>query len=168
MAGFHTKTFLKHDDYMTPFYAWDNIKQYIPKDKVIWECFYGDGTSGEHLKKLGFKVIHEKIDFFKNNRGDILVSNMPFSKKKEVFTRLLELDKPFIMICPSSTINTQYIRKLFSKSKNKLQIIIPRKRIHFIKKVNGVIPENWKNSCNFDCFYYCYKMNFNKDIIWLE
>ena len=33
MAGFHTKTFIKHDDYMTPFYAWDNIKQYIPKKK---------------------------------------------------------------------------------------------------------------------------------------
>ena len=168
MAGFHTKTFLKHDDYMTPFYAWDNIKQYIPKDKVIWECFFGDGTSGEHLKKLGFKVIHEKIDFFKNNRGDVLVSNMPFSKKKEVFTRLLKLDKPFIMLCPSSTINTQYIRNLFSKSKNKLQIIIPRKRIHFIKKVNGVIPENWKNSCNFDCFYYCYKIGLKRSITWLD
>jgi hypothetical protein len=37
MAGFHTKTFLTHDDYMTPFSAWDNIKQFIPKDKVIWE-----------------------------------------------------------------------------------------------------------------------------------
>ena len=34
MAGFHTKTFLKHDDYMTPKYAWENIKQYIPQDKI--------------------------------------------------------------------------------------------------------------------------------------
>jgi hypothetical protein len=41
MAGFHTKTFLTHDDYMTPFSAWDNIKQFIPKDKIIWEAFYG-------------------------------------------------------------------------------------------------------------------------------
>ena len=29
MAGFHTKTFIKHDDYMTPKYAWENIKQFI-------------------------------------------------------------------------------------------------------------------------------------------
>ena len=125
----------------------------------------GEGLAIRYILEGGIPA--KDIDF-KNNRGDILVSNMPFSKKKEVFTRLLELDKPFIMICPSSTINTQYIRKLFSKSKNKLQIIIPRKRIHFIKKVNGVIPENWKNSCNFDCFYYCYKMGLERDITWLD
>jgi len=58
MAGFHTKTFLKHDDYMTPKYAWENIKDYIPKDKIIWEAFMGDGKSGEYLKDLGFNVIH--------------------------------------------------------------------------------------------------------------
>ena len=46
MAGFTAKTFTKHDDYMTPKSAWENIKQYIPKDKVIWEAFYGDGQSG--------------------------------------------------------------------------------------------------------------------------
>jgi hypothetical protein len=33
MAGFHSKTFLKHDDYMTPKYVWENIKEYIPKKK---------------------------------------------------------------------------------------------------------------------------------------
>lgn len=168
MAGFHTKTFIKHDDYMTPNYAWENIKSYIPKDKVIWECFYGDGNSGKYLTKLGFNVIHEEINFFENNKGDIIVSNPPFSKKKEVFTRLKELNKPFIMICPSSMLNTQYIRKLFSKTEDRLQIIIPRKRINFIKKINGEVPENWGDRCNFDCFYYCYKMNLDRDIIWLE
>ena len=166
MAGFHTKTFVKHDDYMTPKYAWENIQHLIPKDKVIWEAFYGDGQSGSHLQDLGFDVIHEEIDFFKHNKGDIVVSNPPFSKSKEVLKRLKELEKPFILILPSSKINTQYVRENYKNSD--LQIIIPRKRIHFKKLVNGVLPENWKNSCNFDCFYYCYKMNLEKDIIWLE
>ena len=165
MAGFHTKTFIKHDDYMTPKYAYEWIKDFIPNNKVIWEAFYGDGSSGECLKELGFNVIHEPIDFFENNKGDIIISNPPFSKKKEVMTRLKELDKPFIIICPSSMLNTQYIRNLFKN--DELQIIIPNKRISFIKKINGVIPDNWGNRCNFDCFYYCYKMNFQKDIIWL-
>ena len=72
------------------------------------------------------------------------------------------------MICPSSCINTQYIRKLFSNSENKLQIIIPRKRIQFIKTdADGKIIDS-KNACNFDCFYYCYKMDLDRDIIWLE
>jgi len=164
MAGFHTKTFLKHDDYMTPKYAWENIKDYIPPNKVIWEAFYGDGKSGKDLEDiLNNKIIHKQIDFFKNNLGDILISNPPFSKKKEVYTRLKELDKPFIMISPSSMLNTQYIRNLFSNSEDKLQIIIPRRRINFIK--DGI---EHTNRCNFDCFYYCYKMNLQRDIIWLE
>tara|TARA_R100000951_G_scaffold114087_1_gene117556 strand:+ start:83 stop:541 length:459 start_codon:yes stop_codon:yes gene_type:complete len=152
---------------MTPKYAWENIEQFIPKDKVIWEAFYGDGTSGDYLRELGFKVIHEEVDFFKNDLGEIIVSNPPFSQSKQVMTRLKELDKPFIMIMPSSKINTSYMRNNFKDNKD-LQIIIPRKRIHFLKQVNGVIPDDYKSSCNFDCFYYCYKMNLRNDITWLE
>jgi len=161
MAGFHTKSFIIHDDYMTPKYAFENIKQYIPKDKIIWESFYGDGKSGEYLNELGFNVIHKPVDFFKNDLGDIIVSNPPFSKSKEVMNRLYELDKPFILILPSSKINTSYIRENF-KHKH-LQIIIPRKRIQFIKNGNEL-----QNKCNFDCFYYCYKINLPEDIIWLD
>jgi hypothetical protein len=163
MATFKHCSFLKHDDYMTPKYAWENIKQYIPKDKVIWEAFYGDGTSGNDLKELGFDVIHEPVDFFENDLGDVIVSNPPFSKCKEILDRLEQTNKPFILIFPSSKINTQYFRKW----KNKIQIIIPKSRIHFTKLIEGEKPEGWKNACNFDCFYYCYKINLEKDIIWL-
>lgn len=159
MAGFHTKTFLKHDDYMTPKSAWENIKEFIPKDKVIWEAFYGDGKSGEYLTELGFNVIHEPIDFFESNEGDIIVSNPPFSKSKEVINRLKELDKPFIIILPCSKICTQYFRFM----KNEIQIIIPLNRIQFIKNGNEL-----QNKCNFDCFYYCYKIGLEHDIVWLE
>lgn len=173
MTTFQNKTFLKpfqnkacskNDDYMTPKSAWKDIQHLIPKDKVIWECFWGDSTSGKNLESLGFQVIHKPVDFFNNNLGDILVSNCPFSKKKQVFTRLKELEKPFVMICPSSMINTQYIRKLFGFGEdNKLQIIIPKKRIQFITDGKSSIGR-----CYFDCFYYCYKMNLPDDIIWLE
>ena len=112
MAGFHTKTFIRHDDYMTPKYAWDNI-----------------------------------------------------SHSKEIMNRLHELDKPFILIFPTAKINTNYFRKWKDKG---LQIIIPRKRINFIKLVEGEPEENWTNNCNFDCFYYCYKIGLPKDIIWLD
>ena len=166
MAGFHTKTFMKHDDYMTPKSAWENIKQFIPTDKVIYEPFYGDGKSGEYLRQLGFTVIHEPIDFFENDLGDIIVSNPPFSKTKDILKRLKDLDKPFILILPSSKIHTSYFREFFDSDK-KLQIIIPRKRIHFEKHVNGEIPKDWKSDCNFDCFYYCYKMDLKNDITWL-
>jgi hypothetical protein len=163
MAGFHTKTFKIYDDYMTPKHAWENIQHLIPKQKIIWEAFYGDGESGTHLKDLGFETIHEDIDFFENNLGDIIVSNPPFAKTKEILERLLIIDKPFILILPSGKISTSYFRAW--KDKN-IQIIIPRKRIHFLKLIDGKISTD-KSSCNFDCFYYCYKMNYEKDIIWL-
>ena len=165
MTGFHPKAFIKHDDYMTPKYAWDWIKDFIPKDKVIWEAFYGDGESGKILSDLGFNVIHEETDFFTNNLGDVIVSNPPFSKKKEVMTRLTEIDKPFIIICPSSMLNTQYIRHLFKD--DRLQIIIPNKRINFKKLIDGKVPDNWGDRCNFDCFYYCWKLDLPNDIVWL-
>ena len=165
MAGFHMKTFIKHDDYMTPKYAWENIQRYIPRDKIIWEAFYGDGKSGEYLQELGFNVIHEPLDFFENDLGDIIVSNPPFSKIKEILKRLIILDKPFILILPSSKINTSYFREWKEKH---LQIIIPIKRIHFNKKINGENPNKLENACNFDTFYYCYKMNLPNDIMWLE
>jgi hypothetical protein len=168
MAGFHTKTFLTHDDYMTPFSAWDNIKQFIPKDKIIWEAFYGNGESGTHLTKLGFNVIHEQIDFFENDKGDVVVSNPPFSLIPTILARLKELNKPFILIMPSSKINTQYFRKLFHDATDPIQIIIPRKRIQFDKVVNGSKLTDQKNACNFDCFYYCWKVGLERDIIWLK
>ena len=165
MTGFHPKAFIKHDDYMTPKYAWDWIKDFIPKDKVIWEAFYGDGESGKSLSDLGFNVIHEETDFFTNNLGDVIVSNPPFTKKKAVMTRLKEIDKPFIIICPSSMLNTQYIRHLFKD--DRLQIIIPNKRINFKKLIDGKVPDNWGDRCSFDCFYYCWKLDLPNDIVWL-
>ena len=105
MAGFHTKTFLKYDDYMTPKYAWEDIKDYIP-NKKIWEAFYGDGNSGNYLTELGFDVIHKPIDFFTEppDEYDIIVSNPPFSKSKEIMKQLLIYDKPFILIFPSTEV----------------------------------------------------------------
>lgn len=168
MASFHSKTFEKHDDYMTPRYAWEYIKDFIPKDKVIWEAFYGDGQSGNDLREMGFEVIHEPIDFFSNDLGDIIVSNPPFSKSKQVIERLFNLDKPFIIILPVSKITTKYFKNAVKGKENDLKILIPHCRIHFKKIVNGEVvfgEEGSKSRCNFDCFFYCYKIDTIKNNI---
>ena len=165
MAGYESIKFGKHDDYMTPKSAWETIKDFIPKDKVIWEAFYGDGKSGDYLRELGFDVIHEPIDFFEHDKGDIVISNPPFTLKKRIFERLFELDKPFIILCSQQVLFTQYFQKIVKDKK--LQIIVPPKRIQFKKLVNGKEPENWGNRCNFDCLYFCYNMGLKKDINFL-
>ena len=155
------------DNYATDKKGWEMIKEYIPTDKQIWSPFYCDGKQKEYFKEMGFDIIHEDKDFFSYTPDyEVCIDNAPFSKLKDICIRLKELDKPFILILPASTITTQYIRQLFKN--DNLQIIIPRRRIHFDKKVDGKTPENWKNACNFDCFYYCYKMYLNKDIIFLD
>ena len=169
MASFHTKTFEKHDDYMTPKSAWDSIKEFIPEEyKVIYEPFYGDGKSGIILKELipSKTIIHENVDFYEYStkyKYDMILSNPPFSDAKKIMPKMLEIDKPFILLMPSSKINTSYFRAWKEKG---IQIIIPRKRIHFIKMKDGEYVESI--GANFDCFYYCYKMNLEKDILWLN
>jgi hypothetical protein len=165
MSGFDCKSFKKHDDYMTPRSAWEDIQHIIPKDKVLWEAFYGNGQSMRFLQELGYTVEGgPDEDFFQHNKGEIIVTNPPFTIIPAILERLIDLDKPFILIMPSSKINTQYFRKLLSG--REIQIIIPRKRIQFEKIVDGKKVES--NQCNFDCFYYCYKMNLEKDITWLD
>ena len=169
MASFHTKTFEKHDDYMTPKSAWDSIKEFIPEEyKVIYEPFYGDGKSGIILKELipSKTIIHNPVDFYEYSTKynyDMILSNPPFSDAKKIMPKMLEIDKPFILLMPSSKINTSYFRAWKEKG---IQIIIPRKRIHFIKMKDGEYVESI--GANFDCFYYCYKMNLEKDILWLN
>jgi len=150
--------FHKDDEYMTPKSAWEQIKKYIPTDKVIWECFYGDGKSGEYLREMGFEVIHEEIDFFTENEGEIIVSNPPYSCKVKVFERLKALDKPFIILVPVSTITKRFYIEYFA---DKCDIIIPPRRIHFVK--NGEQTDrSW-----FDVVYICYKMNLPKQLNYL-
>ena len=149
---------VKDDDYMTPKSAWESIAHLIPKDKIIWEAFYGDGQSGIFLTELGFNVIHKDIDFFKHNEGDVVVSNPPFTKKFPILRRLKELNKPFVLLLPASVLGTKELNKLF---KDELQVIIPNGRISYIK--NG----KQTGSVWFASFFYCWKMNLPKDLIML-
>jgi len=150
----------KVDEYMTPLSAWQDINEFIPKNKIIWEAFKGDGTSAENLRSIGCNVICDDVDFFTANLNyDIIVTNPPFSKKIKIFQKLEQIDMPFIMIVPVSIITKKY----FSYFSQKCGIIVPNKRIQFIKDGNQL------TRCCFDCVYVCYKIdNFTpREIIYL-
>jgi hypothetical protein len=149
------------DNYITNADDWLRIKDYIPKDKKIWSPFYCDGKQKEYFKDMGFDIIHEDRDFFSYSpEYDIVIDNPPFSKLRDILNKLKELDKPFILIMPSSKINAVWFQKLF---KEHLQIIIPLKKISF----NHINPEISFNF-NWGTYYYCYKMNLSKDLIFLD
>ena len=155
-----------HDDYFTRFETWSSISCFIPRSRIIWEPFYSPyRSSGDHFRKLGFEVIFQNDNFFESNHGDILVSNMPYSKKKEVFTRLKELEKPFIMLVPSTTLHTKYFYDLFKDER--IQLIIPKQKINFDKCVDGVIDEKQKSNCSFYTLFICWKMELRRDVIFI-
>tara|TARA_R110000751_G_scaffold17536_1_gene54175 strand:+ start:342 stop:842 length:501 start_codon:yes stop_codon:yes gene_type:complete len=156
----------KFNDFMSPKCLFEDIKEYIPKDKIISMPFYGDGKIGIYMKEMGFNVIHQQEDFFKFDRGDVVVDNPPFEFKKEIIAELIKRDKPFMLIMPVSTICYKYSKVL----KDNLQIIIPKRRPKFIyyDKTTNKLDENWaKKSPAFDSCWFCWKMNLASKIIML-
>ena len=148
------------DNYSTDKKGWEIIKDFIPNDKVIWAPFYCDGKQKEYFNEMGFDIIHEDEDFFQNNKGEVIIDNLPISKWKQVFKRLKELDKPFIMISFPKIILLKGFTNIF---KNELQIIIPTERPTFTHLTNpkkGYTPP-------FGVWYYCYKMNLPKDLLFI-
>ena len=146
------------DDYETPTYIWNLILKHIPKDKIIYEPFYLNGRSGDYIKSQGYDCIHEDTNFFTNEYTyDIIISNPPFSKRKEIFEKLKEINKPFALIVPLQTLTNVYFKSLFNEN---VQIIIPNNRIGFIK--NDV----WTRGADFEIIILNYKMDLPKDIIY--
>jgi len=146
------------DNYMTPDYVWDLIIPFIPKDKQIWESFYGDGYAGKYLSSKGFDVIHDDIDFFENDCGEVIITNCPFSKKREVFTRLKQLNKPFIVISSAVILSHVWFQKLF---RNEIGVIIPNHRLKYkpLKSIDDKLytaPPTW---------FFCYKIDKVKNEI---
>ena len=106
-------------EYYTPNWVWDCLKDYIPKDKVIWEAFRSEDKlscqSANYLRELGFDVVNPLCDFFDNNFGDICVSNPPFK-----------------LILPNIILNTKYFID-WAKQDRRIDIIILPRRVDFIK-----------------------------------
>jgi hypothetical protein len=151
----------KDDEFYTLKEDWENIKKYIPKDKVVWEAFSNGSYEGvEYLKSICKEVKCNTGDFFKENYGDLVISNPPFSIKKEVLMRLKELDKAFILILPTLSLQTKYMKNMFGDD---LQVILPSKKLFFYKIING--EKKIYNKLSYYSCYVCYKMNLEKDLI---
>jgi len=153
-------------EYYTPDWVWDCLSKFIPKDMVIWEAFRSEDInsckSAEYLRELGFNVVNPLVDFFKTTfddvGADVLISNPPFNLKKEILLRLIELDKPFLLILPNIILNTKYFIELCKKNIN-IQIIILPKRVDFIKQNGG------ESKSTFHTLVVTYKFNLNNRLI---
>jgi hypothetical protein len=107
-------------------------------------------------------VYHENEDFFKidqvgaQQRGDIVVSNPPFSRQKEVLRRLKDLGQPFVLILEDSVQATEYYHDIFGTDRP--NVLSPQKRFGFVNE-EGVQKGNPRTTPK----YYFYKVPLPPD-----
>ena len=158
------------NEYYTYAKTWDRIKDYIPNDKIIAEPFgYNPNLEGfQYLKSICKEVRCCEGDFFKNDFKDIecIISNPPYNPrgmKEKIFRRLKQLDIPFIMLVPSTCLHTKYLYDIFNNED--IQILMPNDEINFYQIKDSKILK--RNNCSFYTCFICYKMNLDKDLIFI-
>ena len=146
----------KNDECLTPDYGVKPIIKYIPKNAVVWCPF--DTEESEFVKQIranGNKVIYSHIsngqDFYTwepKEHWDCIVSNPPFTAKRQIFERTLSFNKPFALIMSNTWLNDAAPKQLF-KEKD-LQLLMFEQRMKFLN--NGKV----QNKITFSSSYFCY------------
>lgn len=144
------------DELYTPEWAFDIIKEFIPKDKIIFECAVGSGKLRDKMVKEGYKV-EETNDFFNEwNKGEIIVTNPPYSLKDKFLQKCYEIKKPFALLLPINAFEGIKRQKLYRQYG--IQVLFPPKRIDF----------NGKKAVWFYTAWFCYGLNLPKDLMFVE
>lgn len=151
----------KNDERYTPPMLVEPILKYIKPESTIWCPF--DTINSEFVRILidnGHHVVYTHIDngqdFFEiepPEHCDYIISNPPFSLKKQVMERLYELDIPFAMLMNIECLNYQVIGNFFYEKNSDIQLLIVDKKVSF----DG-------NTSSFNTSYFCRNI-LPKDLI---
>lgn len=135
----------KNDECYTPLYAIEPLLKYLKKGSKIWCPFDTEDSYYVKLfKKEGFDVIATHIfndqDFFELDIDcDYIISNPPYSLKKEVFKRLFSLNKPFAMLVGVvGLFESQQRFEMFKN--NNFEIMYFNLRVSFYRDYNDKYP----------------------------
>ena len=145
----------KNDECYTPDYGVRPILKYIPNGAKVWCPF--DTEESEFVKQISrqndivYSHISKGQDFFdyEPDQWDVIVSNPPFTGKRQVFERILGFNKPFALIMANTWLNDAAPMRLF-KDKD-LQLLMFDKRMKFIQPHN-----NNNNKITFSSSYFCW------------
>lgn len=159
-----------NDEFFTPLYAVEPIAKYVKSSSTIW-CPFDTEESWfvKRFRELGHNVIATHIcnnqDFFTMSvpNCDYIISNPPYSLKKEVFLRLFEIGKPFAMLVGVVGLFESQARFEMFRDNN-FEIMYMNKRISYFKNY-----EDQKPSLNppFSSVYVCKDM-LPKQIVFEE
>ena len=127
----------KSDEYYTPHYAIYPLLQYLPKDKVIWECTDTSGSISSYLREKGYNVVSTADNFFSYDKpqGDIIVTNPPYSLKTEFLEHSYKLNVPFALLLPLTSLEGLKRQELYRK--HDISLILFNKRVQFRSDRSG-------------------------------
>lgn len=149
------------DECLTPRYVIYPIIKYLKLKnfKNVWCPFDLDHSLYcRVLKQNGFNVTNSHIkngkDFFEIDptkiNFDVIVSNPPFTLKDEILKRLYEINKPFMLLLPIQSLQSQERVPMFKKYG--LQLLCFDKRACFYTRDN---LKTIKFSNHFASAYFC-------------
>ena len=151
----------KSQEYYTPVEAILPILPYIKNFKKVWCPF--DTVESNYVKVLreyGHEVVYSHIEEGENffltepKDCDIIISNPPFKQKTEIFEKLFQLGKPFmILISNLSILDTTKRWELFTK--NPFEIMVFDKRVRYFLDYGN--QEEYTNP-PFNSWYVCSKV----------
>ena len=157
------------NDFQTPPEAIIPLLPYLNKEWDIWECASGKGNLVKALEEKGFNVYGSDIisnptcDFLTwkpYQKFDCIITNPPFSLKQKFLERCYELNKPFALLLPLTTLETPKRQALFKRYG--VQIIFFNKRINF-ETPSGNGSGSW-----FATAWFTYKLNLPKDLNFVD
>ena len=129
MANIMDLTTINGDEYFTREQDAETIAQHIIRPMQVWLPFNDRGKAFDTvLRKHGHKVVCTDGDFFTTDPPEgtqAVISNPPFSKKKDVLKRLDELGLKYALIVPLLFLNDG------TPMDYATQIMLFRKRIYF-------------------------------------
>ena len=151
---YHPKN--KNDEWYTLPYAVIPLLKYLkPNSKILCPFDKKNSAYVKTLKDSGhdvnFSHIDDQQDFFDYELEtiqpyDYIISNPPYSIRKQVFEKLEELKKPFAMLVPLVSIALKPIREKISDK----ELLIFNKRIKFIS-AEGMICKNPPSETAYIC-----------------
>ena len=134
------------DELYTPDEAFDLLKEYIPKDKTIFECAVGSGKLKDKMIKEGYNVVFTDNFFKEYPDYDILITNPPYSIKDRFLEEAYKRGKPFALLMPITALEGIKRQKLYKQ--HGIDILFPKKRTDF----------NGKKAPWFYTAWFCWKI----------
>ncbi len=121
------------DDLNTPVEALQYLLPYLPYRGIVWEACPGPGILVGHLKSAGYQVVDWTGDFLLDDppeRWDLMITNPPYSKKHLFLKRCSELNKPYAILLPVTSLGVKRCQQYLTDC----GVVFLPKRIDFTGK----------------------------------